>query len=630
MSVVSKIDRHGVDIVIENLQQSLFPRLIKFWDVNAEYTSYPRANKNKRDGDLLPEVSLNKNEYKEVFMDDNVAVNSFWLVNNTRPYGTNQRQFEHEVSLIFQADLVKLYGQTNRADEEFNMNVIAELEKPNPYMFETDIEIIETVDLVYTDLTISPGMKDKIDLDDISSLHVVRFDFTVKYNIDCNIPTIPPVCLSVRETFNGDIISPIPSGGVKNIIVQTNDTVPVQIGTIITDTPSLLVIEIDSQQPQAIGDILDIDFSTLANLDDFTTSFDGTTTAVLDAGVLKISGTPATLLPVDNVIFNNYITGLENFVFSFDFIIKTNTNANEGVAIGFQADTASIPLPLRRDVYYHFRNTSSGLTGQTFRQFNSVTPTMFLSAIAPVIDDEYRFTMTKVSNEFTIKLENLTNPNSTDASITYTYANTTGDLMNSSSNLGIYHVGGEHWIKNFKLSSTDLKDVDHIVIGDSMTQGYCSTILSDRWLDEVKSANPSLSFTKSAAQNDGPDTAVNKNDELVLINGSNAILFIGTNQITQEGSTAALASYATMYTNLQAAGVTSFIHLNALPRLGDTDINVFNSQLAITYASDIVVDLNVIFNDGSDSLLAIYDCGDAVHPNDAGQTVISDAVNAVL
>ena len=185
MAIVSKTDRNGVDVAIEKLQQIRYPKLISRWDVNAVYTSHPRANKNKIEGDLIPEVSLDSKEYKEVFTNDNVAVNSFWLVDNVRPYDPVQEWFSHNVSLIFQADLVKLYGQSNRADEEFNMDVIRELVRPNQYMFDTDIEIIETVDSVYADVTIPEEMKKKIDLDDIGAGHVVRFNFEIRYPINC-------------------------------------------------------------------------------------------------------------------------------------------------------------------------------------------------------------------------------------------------------------------------------------------------------------------------------------------------------------------------------------------------------------------------------------------------------------
>lgn len=227
MAIVSKTDRHGVDNAIEALQQSLFPRLIAYWDVNAVYTSYPRADKVFRKDDIIPEISLDLKEDVEVLTEDNVGVNSFWLVSNSRPYDADNKQLIHDVSLIFQADLVKLYGQTNRADEEFNIDVLRELTRKNVFMFNENINVITTIDAVYSDLTFSPEMKKKIIYTDISNLHVVRFDFEIRYNIDC-IPTLAPICVpATYKNSNGSFIQSIDSGSTfvsPNIIVTIDGT----------------------------------------------------------------------------------------------------------------------------------------------------------------------------------------------------------------------------------------------------------------------------------------------------------------------------------------------------------------------------------------------------------------------
>lgn len=228
MAIVSKTDRHGVDNAIEALQQSLFPRLIAYWDVNAVYTSYPRADKNYKEDDIIPEISLSLKENKEVLTEDQVGVNSFWLVNNSRPYDADNKQLVHDVSLIFQADLVKLYGQTNRADEEFNVDVLRELTRKNVFMFNEDITVITTVDAVYSDLTFSPEMKDKIIYTDISNLHVVRFDFEIRYNIDC-IPTLAPICVPATYKNSDDsFIQSIDSATtfISPDIIVTIDNIP--------------------------------------------------------------------------------------------------------------------------------------------------------------------------------------------------------------------------------------------------------------------------------------------------------------------------------------------------------------------------------------------------------------------
>lgn len=394
--------------------------------------------------------------------------------------------------------------------------------------------------------------------------------------------------------------------------------------------------------PTPLGTIFDIDTSNLANLDDFTINIDGTTSVVLDGGVIKVSGVPANpLFDLDNYIrFDNYTTGLENYKLSMDFVIKTHSTGSEGTIFGFMNDDTTINP--RSDWYIFFRDSNSSADGEGYRYFNgttTLTPNTFVSnpltdSVNPVIDDEYRMTLERTSSGsdavFTLTIENLSTPESNSGALTYDYSNTAGQLDMSSSKFFIGHTGGESWFSNFKLESTDLKNVDYLVVGDSMTAGYCSTLLSDRWLDEVVAANPLLTFTKSAGQGDKPSTAVSKNTEFTLINPSKAILFIGTNEVISDGAATALSSYATMYSNLQAIGVTEFIHINALPRGGASSINSFNSGLVSAYPSDIIIDANTEMNDGSDFLDAIYDCGDGIHPNELAQTWISDEINLVV
>lgn len=204
MAIQSKINRDGIDVVIEQLQQSTFPRLLGFWDGATTYISYPRANKVYKNDNIIPEVSLDKKDYREVLYQDKVFVTSFFIVDDTRIYNDETRQFKHTISMIFQADLVKLYGNTNRADEEFNMDVIRVLKKENLYIV-GDITLADGVDSVYSDLTISGELKDKLKLTNMSQRHLLRVTFDVLYRDDCAKPILlvcPQVGTPVSTTFN--------------------------------------------------------------------------------------------------------------------------------------------------------------------------------------------------------------------------------------------------------------------------------------------------------------------------------------------------------------------------------------------------------------------------------------------
>lgn len=185
MAIVSKTNRDGIDVVIENLQQSFYPSLIGYWDVDAVYTSYPRANKNYREDSIIPEISLDQKDYKLALLDDKFSVTSFWLDNDNRTYQSELRQVKQSISIIFQADLVKLYGASERYDEQFDMDVLRVLNKENKYIV-GNIELVKGVDNVYNDLSISGDFKDKIKAFDKSQYHVLKVNFEVLYKYKCN------------------------------------------------------------------------------------------------------------------------------------------------------------------------------------------------------------------------------------------------------------------------------------------------------------------------------------------------------------------------------------------------------------------------------------------------------------
>lgn len=393
---------------------------------------------------------------------------------------------------------------------------------------------------------------------------------------------------------------------------------------------------------QAIGDIFDIDFTTLANLNDFTDNSDGSNTYTLTGNGLEITGTPTTSFGGSYILYDGWVTGLENWVFEMWVTVKSDPASFEGVTINVEADPSLGTLGARRKQAFVFlRNNGGSGDGQGYRYDNyssDLTPNAFpasplVAAVAPSVDDEYKITLTLSasgsSSVFNMDIENLTSPASNNGDLSYTFANTSGKLDMSSSKFGIGSTNGTHWVTRMKLSSTDQKNVDYIVIGDSMTSGYCSTTLADRWLDEVRAANPSLTFTKTAKQGDRPDTAVNKTAELQLINASKAIIMIGSNQVISEGDALTRVDFEAMTDVLEAAGISrsDMIIINVPPRGGNTAINTFNTWLSTEYSTATIIDVNAEFNNGSDAMSVTYDCGDGIHPNDAGQTWISGQVN---
>jgi len=80
--------------------------------------------------------------------------------------------------------------------------------------------------------------------------------------------------------------------------------------------------------PAALGELFNIDFTTLSDLNDFTEVNSGGSSYLLDSGYLKISGNPSNSFGLNALMFDNWVTGLENWTLTMDYVIKDHAAAN--------------------------------------------------------------------------------------------------------------------------------------------------------------------------------------------------------------------------------------------------------------------------------------------------------------
>jgi hypothetical protein len=187
MSLITKIQPYGIDVAINEIQTAIYNFLV---DVNkvgwTEYESYPRVYKNKKGDDVLPEFYEGTNDYFEVLFNDKFKVTSFVLVDDVVNSSLNEgeRVFTQRVSFIFQGLLDELYPTiTHRADAEMHDDIFRAFDST-----EYDVVSYQTgINNVYSDLTFASLLNEKVNLDDMSNFHFVRFDIEVPYTYDCKI-----------------------------------------------------------------------------------------------------------------------------------------------------------------------------------------------------------------------------------------------------------------------------------------------------------------------------------------------------------------------------------------------------------------------------------------------------------
>lgn len=377
-----------------------------------------------------------------------------------------------------------------------------------------------------------------------------------------------------------------------------------------------------------IGTIFDIDFTTLANLDDWTIVNPGGSSYTLTANGVEVTGTPTTSFGGNALMYNLYESGLEDYVLEVWVKPITHTNANQGTIVTIKGDT-TITGTIRKDSFVWFRNTSSAADGDGYRYFNDsvvLLPNVFntsplVNAVSVAITDEYKITITRTlsgsSAVLTMKIENIDNPASGEGSISYTYANISGQLDLNSSKFGIGTIGGTHYYRRMRLSSIAKKNPDWLVINDSK-RTYSASTLANNWISLLRVAYPSLVFTPTGCQDDEILTASNKLPELTLIAASKAIVDVGVNDLISVGLAATQARFNTLMSNLASIGISeSNVTIPELPAaLGNSNIPLFNAWRQSTFTSaNHVTGIFAESTDGSDNFKVSYS-SDNLHGND--------------
>jgi hypothetical protein len=120
----------GVDVPIRQLQQWLYPQLMKVWGLDDSiaaqsslYECYPRCYRNRKDNGYVAEVYIGSGEYKDVAWNDNLNAISFFGI------GTNIKNKkspvdEVDVHLVFFVNIDKVRpGFSYRSDEQVRLDV---------------------------------------------------------------------------------------------------------------------------------------------------------------------------------------------------------------------------------------------------------------------------------------------------------------------------------------------------------------------------------------------------------------------------------------------------------------------------------------------------------------------------
>tara|TARA_R110000764_G_scaffold72464_4_gene148646 strand:+ start:3401 stop:4012 length:612 start_codon:yes stop_codon:yes gene_type:complete len=189
MGYVTKVNPIGVDIVINNIIESMYEGLESAGWTN--YEAYHRCYKNPVDGEgqYIPEAytaeSVNQHDYREVLMDDNKRSSSFFITGDSTSYDNGL--FKVPISIIFQLNSQELYDQlVSRADEEARNDAIVSIREG---AYGSSITSIDTsIPVVYSEFK-----TENIAFTDMSPLHVFRVNLSVDVDYSCDYYCTYPV-----------------------------------------------------------------------------------------------------------------------------------------------------------------------------------------------------------------------------------------------------------------------------------------------------------------------------------------------------------------------------------------------------------------------------------------------------
>lgn len=167
----------GIDRPIQEMQQLFIDNLWTNIDASKKEFNHRVFRNIDRQGNLIPEVFLSNNEYKEVKFNDNLSVLSWFDVSDTSD-SSDGEQYNQSAGIVFVVNLSELYPTlSHRAVEESHIEV-REVLKKRASEFKTPI--LSTGLAAYGDFN-----TDNLKHPNMQPWHVFRFECNVSFTLNC-------------------------------------------------------------------------------------------------------------------------------------------------------------------------------------------------------------------------------------------------------------------------------------------------------------------------------------------------------------------------------------------------------------------------------------------------------------
>lgn len=297
---------------------------------------------------------------------------------------------------------------------------------------------------------------------------------------------------------------------------------------------------------------------------------------------------------------------------SYGIAIGFNSGSSRDIIVNFNTSTQTTLLAGKISLYYSIASgVGSGIAGSS-------------SALSFSTGDTLMGIIVKDDTLTTIYYINITTNDT--VSMTYSHsltANTNIPLLNNTSQVKMYFLGGTQKVLSWQLSS-EQNMFNDLYVGNSILTGYSTTKLADRFTNKIYESRSG--YTIIGGPGDATTDMLNNLPEIVSYQPKNVFLCIGVNDRL---SSVAASTYASRmdsavrflkYRNINVYLVSLVPQSVSVSTYNDS-LNAIATRNGITY-----IDITTKLINGSGSMRTAYDCGDHIHPNSLGHSIIADII----
>lgn len=165
---------YGIDVAINNVQTDLYASLVSLWHGDIE--GYGRIHKNnKKDDKVIPEHYTKEGQFKEVYYDDKLGADFFFIVGNDDST-EDQLLYVSNVKCVFMLNLNRIYpSDEERSDVKAQKDVVEILRKYDYHGYKIT-GISKTISNIFSGFDTS-----KIKFTDIQPAHCFSINIDLSY-----------------------------------------------------------------------------------------------------------------------------------------------------------------------------------------------------------------------------------------------------------------------------------------------------------------------------------------------------------------------------------------------------------------------------------------------------------------